>query len=485
MVPKDGKEPFRKRLVTLAKKQTVAWAVTKRQLCDLQLLLQGAFAPLDGFLCRNDYESVVHTMRLENGALWPIPIALDIDDATAEKINIGEQLMLTNGEGVALATLQVEDKWQPNLTREAEEVYGSVNPFHPGVAYLLEKTKLWYIGGRVEALHPVKDYDFSEIRLSPCEVKDKFKELGWKRIIAFQTRNPMHRVHFELTLRALQNHDAGVLIHPVVGETKPGDVDHYTRVKCYKALMKYYPKDKALLSLLPLAMRMAGPREALWHALIRKNYGCTHFIVGRDHAGPGVDQKGLAFYGHYAAQHLLKKHQEEIGINMVPFEMMQYVKNRDVYVTQNELKADDDVQSISGTEVRACLAEGREIPGWYTFQEITEILRSRYPSKHSQGLTIFFTGLSASGKSTVAQALLARILETTDRKATLLDGDLVRRHLSSELGFSKEHRDLNILRIGYVASEITKHGGIALCSPIAPYDNIRKEVRKMAHSYGA
>lgn len=308
--------------------------------------------------------------------------------------------------------------------------------------------------------------------------------MGWRRVVAFQTRNPMHRAHQELTFRAAKKVEANLLIHPSVGMTKPGDVDYYIRVRCYEALLSKYPKDTVKLSLLPLAMRMGGPREAVWHAIIRKNHGCTHFIVGRDHAGPGNDQKNKPFYGPYEAQELLRKHQNELGVTMVPFQMMVYLEDKDTYVPEDEVPDGSRVLNISGTELRRRLAEGKEIPSWFTFPEVVRELQRSYPPRHKQGFTVFFTGLSGSGKSTIANVLRVKFLEMGGRPVTLLDGDLVRKHLSSELGFSKEHRDINIRRIGYVASEITKNGGIAICAPIAPYDSVRKQVREMIHPHG-
>jgi len=295
----------------------------------------------------------------------------------------------------------------------------------------------------------------------------------------------MHRAHYELTLRASKDYDANLLIHPVVGLTKPGDIDHYTRVRCYKAILPHYPKGTAMLSLLPLAMRLAGPREAVWHAIIRKNYGCNHLIVGRDHAGPGKDSRGKPFYGPYDAQELLKKYEQELGVKMVPFKMMVYVKDLGAFVPEDEVpESSNEVLNISGTELRERLIEGRDIPDWFTFPEVLKELQKTHPPRNKQGFTVFFTGLSGAGKSTIAKALLIRLLEIGGRPVTLLDGDIVRKHLSSELGFSKEHRDINIRRIGFVASEITKNGGIAICAPIAPYDSVRKEVRNMIAPYG-
>ncbi|MDX6528417.1 MAG: sulfate adenylyltransferase [Blastocatellia bacterium] len=457
----------------------ISWDLSPRQLCDLELLLCGGFSPLRGFMSRVDYESVCSSMRLGDGTLWPIPIVLDVTEKVAKQLHQGSSIALRDPEGVMRAVLQVEDVWQPDLTSEAESVYGTTDSVHPGVSHLLHRTNTWYVGGLVEGVESPIHYDYRALRQTPAELRAEFARLGWQRVVAFQTRNPIHRAHHELTLRAIKELECNLLVHPVVGLTKEGDVDHYTRIRCYQSIMSYYPPDAAKLSLLPLAMRMAGPREALWHAIIRKNYGCTHFIVGRDHAGPGADSKGKGFYGPYDAQELLRKHEKELGVDLVPFRMMVYVSALDSYVPENEVPEGMETQNISGSDLRRRLSEGLEVPEWFTFPEVAQDLRRTHPARHKQGVTIFFTGLSGSGKSTIANALQVKLLEAVGRPVTLLDGDIVRKNLSSELGFSKEHRDINIRRIGFVASQISKNGGIAICAPIAPYDNVRKEVRAM------
>jgi sulfate adenylyltransferase len=461
-----------------------SWDLTPRQLCDLELLLNGGFSPLTGFMTRADYDSVCERMRLADGTLWPIPVTLDLPESVARDLGPGDTLALRDPEGVMLAALGVEDVWKPDRIAEAKSVFGSTNREHPGIAHLLEGTNDYYVGGTLEGIQLPAHYDFRTLRLTPAELRAEFARLGWRRVVAFQTRNPMHRAHQELTLRAAKEVEASLLIHPVVGLTKPGDVDHYTRVRCYEALLPRYPHQTAKLSLLNLAMRLAGPREAIWHAIIRKNHGCTHLIVGRDHAGPGVDSKGVPFYGPYDAQELLKQQEAELGVAMVPFKMMVYVENEDRYLPVDEVPEGVRTLSISGTELRERLADGREIPEWFSFPEVARELRRTRPPRHRQGFTVFFTGLSGSGKSTIANALLVKFLEMGGRPVTLLDGDIVRKHLSSELGFSKEHRDINIRRIGFVASEITKNGGIAICAPIAPYDSIRQENRALIEPLG-
>ncbi len=458
--------------------------LNERQLCDLELLLSGAFSPLQGFLTKADYERVCGEMRLSDGTLWPIPIMLDVSEDLAEKLSSGSNIALRDAEGVMIAALNVEDVWQPDREEEANAVFGTTNREHPGVAQLLDRTSPYYVGGTITGLSAVPHYDYKLLRHTPAEVRSEFTKLGWTKVVAFQTRNPMHRAHQELTLRAAKEIEANLLIHPVVGMTKPGDVDHYTRVRCYQALLHRYPRKTAMLSLLPLAMRMAGPREAVWHAIIRKNHGCTHLIVGRDHAGPGSDSSGQAFYGPYDAQELLQQHEAELGVAMVPFKLMVYVQDQDTYAPIDEIKEGTRTLNISGTDLRDRLARGKEIPEWFTFADVATELRRSHPPRHQQGFTVFFTGLSGSGKSTIANVLLVKFLEMGGRPVTLLDGDLVRKHLSSELGFSKEHRDINIKRIGYVASEVTKNGGVAICAPIAPYDSVRKDVRSMIQPVG-
>ncbi len=465
-------------------KEWPSWDLTGRQICDLELLMSGGFSPLRGFMTRADYEGVCKNMRLASGVLWPMPITLDVTEAFAKTLTAGSKVALRDPEGVMLAVLNVEDIWQADRKAEAEQVFGTTSTAHPGVDYLLNRGNPWYVGGKIEGLQAPSHYDFRSLRLTPAELRAELARLGWRKVVAFQTRNPMHRAHQELTFRAAKQVEANLLIHPSVGMTKPGDVDYFTRVRCYQLLIAKYPQGTAKLSLLPLAMRMGGPREAIWHALIRKNHGVSHFIVGRDHAGPGNDTNGKPFYGPYDAQQLFKKHEADIGVTMVPFNMMVYLEDEDRYIPDNEVKNGSRVLNISGTELRRRLNEGGDIPGWFTYPEVVKELRRSFPPRHKQGVTIFFTGLSGSGKSTIANVLLTKFLETGGRPVTILDGDLVRKHLSSELGFSKEHRDINIRRIGYVASEITKNGGIAICAPIAPYDATRKAVREMVEPHG-
>ena len=473
----------RRREVIGATVHAPSWDLTDRQLCDLELLLNGGFWPLTGFMNRGDYESVCRDMRLQTGAVWPIPVVLDVTEAAAEALGPGSLLALRDPEGVALAVLHVEDLYRPDREQEARMVFGTASRDHPGVAVLLDRTNPVYVGGTVEGVHLPIHVDFPELRMTPSQVRAAFKKRGWSKVVGFQTRNPMHRVHQELTVRAAAAVGARLLINPVVGPTKPGDVDHYTRVRCYKALMPRYPSDTAMLALLPLAMRMAGPREAVWHAIIRRNFGCTHLIVGRDHAGPR-DRNGRPFYRPYEAQDLLRQFEAEIGIVMVPFPMLVYVRELDAYLPEDQVPNGLTALSVSGTELRRLLKSGESLPDWITFPEVAAELRRTYRPRRGQGITIFFTGLSGAGKSTIVQVLHAKLMERGERTVTVLDGDLVRKTLSSELGFSRAHRDLNIHRIGFVASEVTRHGGIALCAPIAPYDAARKDVRAMIEPSG-
>jgi len=455
-----------------------------RQICDLEMLLNGAFSPLEGFMGTEDYESVLTNMRLADGILWPMPITLDVTEEFAESVETGDRVALRDQEGVLVATLEVDSKFVPDKNAEALAVYGSADEAHPAVHYLNSQANNVYLGGRRRGVEAPHHYDFRHLRDTPAQVRAQFEKLGWRMVVAFQTRNPMHRAHQELTFRAASDLGANLLIHPVVGMTKPGDVDHFTRVRCYEHLLDRYPEQTTMLSLLPLAMRMGGPREALWHAIIRKNYGCTHIIIGRDHAGPGQDSNGNDFYGPYDAQELLTEHAEELDISMVPFQLMVFAENRAEYIPIDQKTDVDNVLNISGTELRRRLQEGLDIPEWFSFPEVVEELRKTHPPRHKQGFTVFFTGLSGSGKSTIANALMVKLMEMGGRPVSLLDGDIVRKNLSSELGFSKEHRDLNIRRIGYVASEITRNGGIAICAPIAPYTATRRAVRESINPLG-
>ncbi len=456
-----------------------------KQQCDLEMISNGAFSPLLTFNNQKDYEEILLNNKLLTGAIWPIPIVLDVPDNFLKALDKNEHISLRNAEGFLLAILKVKEFWSPNKKDEANSVFKTIDQNHPGVDYLFNHTNSNYISGELVPIQSNKYFDFTHLRKSPQAVRDLFRSNHWKDVIAFQTRNPMHRAHFELTRLAMEQHNAKLLIHPVIGISKPGDIDHFTRVKCYQHIMKYYPEDSVELSLINLAMRMAGPKEALWHAIIRKNYGCNHIIIGRDHAGPGVDAEGRPYYQPYDAQEFISQYQEELEIKMIPFQEMVFTKNKKTFLPLDEIKKDEQIERLSGTQFKELLKQRIEIPSWYSFPEVIHELRRRYPKLHNQGLTVFFTGLSGAGKSTLANALMYKLMEMEDRPITLLDGDVVRQHLSSELGFSKEDRDIHVKRIGYVASEITKHGGVAICAPIAPYSNTRRIVRNMIDDVGS
>jgi len=461
-----------------------SWVLTARQICDLELIVNGGFSPLNGFLGLDDYESVINNLRLNDGTVWPMPIMLDVTSEFAGSVSVGESITLKDKEGFSLSVMKITHIWEPDRKRESKLVFGTNDDTHPGVDYLLNESNPVYVGGPIEGIDLPHHYDYQALRHTPEMLKKKFQDMGWEKIVAFQTRNPLHRAHVEMTLSAIKKLNAKLLIHPVVGMTKPGDVDHYTRVRCYDHVLDKYPDDTAMLSLLPLAMRMGGPREALWHAIIRKNYGCTHLIVGRDHAGPGNDKNGNPFYGPYDAQNIIEKYKDEIGIEMVPFKFLVYLPDQDSYRPIDEVSDGMRYNTVSGSELRQHLDDGTNIPSWFTYEEVAKELQSSRPPKRERGFTIFFTGLSGSGKSTLANGLLIKLLENGSRPVTLLDGDIVRTHLSSELGFSKEHRSLNVRRIGFVASEITKNKGIAICAPIAPYKNDRRFNRKLISKLG-
>ncbi|KAK3363653.1 hypothetical protein B0T25DRAFT_562642 [Lasiosphaeria hispida] len=463
-----------------------ALVLSERQLCDLELLLTGGFSPLEGFLNEKDYDGVVKENRLADGALFSIPITLDVDQESIDQLALkaGARLALRDfRDDRNLAILTIEDIYKPDKALEAKEVFGGDDE-HPAVVYLFNTAKDFYVGGKLEAINRLQHYDFVDLRYTPAELRLHFDKLGWSKVVAFQTRNPMHRAHRELTVRAARSHHANVLIHPVVGLTKPGDIDHFTRVRVYKALLPRYPNGMAVLGLLPLAMRMGGPREAIWHAIIRKNHGATHFIVGRDHAGPGKNSKGVDFYGPYDAQYAVEKYREELGIEVVPFQMMTYLPDSDEYAPIDEIAKGVRTLNISGTELRSRLRSGREIPEWFSYPEVVKVLRESHPARAQQGFTVFLTGYQNSGKDQVARALQVTLNQQGGRSVSMLLGETVRSELSSELGFSKEDRDKNIARIAFVAAELTRSGAAVIASPIAPFEQARQTARELVEKYG-
>ncbi len=460
-------------------------SLTQRQMCDLEMIATGAFSPLTGFMNRADYESVLDRMRLQDNMLWPIPICLGISAARAGALEVGQSLALRDPEGFLLAVMEIEDIWPADHEKEALQVYGTTDTTHPGVQALHGSGAEYYIGGRLEILSLPIHSDFKPLRLSPEEVRHHYRKMGWQRVVGFMTRNPLHRPQFEITLRAMRRAKANLLLLPIVGDTGPGDFDHYTRVRCYRQMERRYPPDAYLLNLLPMAVRMAGPRSALLHAIVSKNFGCTHLIVGRDHAGPPLNDPDAApVYASDAAKAMALAHSEEIGIAILPFEEMVYLPFEDEYRLAGDVPAGSQTIALSGTHIRQRVRNGRQIPDWAAFPEVVAELQKSYPPPRQQGLTLFLTGLSGAGKSTIAKVLYSRFLEIGERPVTLLDGDIVRHNLSSELTFSKEHRDINVRRIGFVASEITKNRGIAICAPIAPYAKTRNEIRTVIEAYG-
>jgi sulfate adenylyltransferase len=453
--------------------------LSERSLCDLELLAVGAYSPLDRFMSAADHQSVLDEMRLTSGYIFPIPVPLPIDDDEKAAIEVGQDIALRSPRNELLAIMRVEEIYEWDLEEVAQKAFGTTDLRHPLVAEMHRWGK-YNISGPLQVLRLPAHYDFKDLRMTPAETRAMLESFGHKNVIAFQTRNPLHRVHEELTKRATQEKDGVLLLHPVVGMTRPGDVDHFTRVRTYRALaQRYYDPDRILLALLPLAMRMAGPREAVWHALIRRNYGANHLIVGRDHAGPGKNSKGEPFYGPYDAQELVESLSEELGVEVVPFRMMVYLPDEERYEEISKIDGTTRTASISGTQVREdYLENGRELPDWFTRPEVAEILAETYPPRFRQGACVWFTGLHNSGKSTTASVLTA-LLQEHGRTVTLLDGDVVRTHFSDGLGFSKRDRDEHVRRMGYVASEIVRHGGIAICAAVSPYRATRNDVRSM------
>jgi sulfate adenylyltransferase len=458
--------------------------LTDRQRYDLEMLISGGFSPLQGFMTEEEYRSVVDTMHLPDGSLWPMPIVLDIDESREAVPAMGDDLILCDNFGNPLALMRVESIYKPQKEDEAERVFGTTDETHFGVGQLFHATGATYLGGPVTGITLPAYPDFIDMRHTPASLRELFKSRGWEKVVGFQTRNPMHRAHFEIVKRAAEEIGAKALIHPVVGMTKTGDIDYVTRVHSYKRVQESYAKEFAEVSLLPLAMRMGGPREALWHAIIRRNYGCTHFIVGRDHAGPGKDRQGKPFYEPYAAQDAVKEHEEELGITMVTPKEMVYVEERATYVPINEVAKTETIKNISGTEFREMLRRGDPIPSWFSFPEVVSEIRRLSVRDSSRGFVIFFTGLSGAGKSTVAERLHVLIRERAGREVTFLDGDVIRLNLSKGLGFSKEDRNTNIERIGFVAAEVARHGGIVIASAIAPYEAPRRANRERVSEVG-
>jgi sulfate adenylyltransferase len=458
--------------------------LSSHQLSDLTLLMNGGFSPLRGFLRRADYDSVVNEIRLQDGTIWPLPICLDVSEKMANDLETGQRMALLDGEGFMLAVLNVEEIWKPDKSVEAEKVFGTTDPAHPGVEYLFRQSGSHYVGGVIEGIQHPLHFAFRRHRHTPVEIRRLYRKLGWRRIVGFHTHNPLHRVQYEITLRAMEAAKANLLLHPIVERVKHNDIDAYTRVRCYLRIAEKYPPNMMLLSLLPLTQRMAGPREALLHAIVRKNYGCTHFIVGWRHAEPGGRGARDCFYEPGAAVKLAQSLEEALGINIIAFDEMIYAAEEDTYQSLSEIEDSIKIRQMSDHDFHERFRAGKPVPGWFTFPTVSEELRKAYPARHGQGVTIFFTGLSGAGKSTVAKVLQARFLEMGGRPVTLLDGDIVRTNLSSELGFSKEDRDINVRRIGFVASEITKNRGIAICAPIAPYASTRQTIRERIEQYG-
>ncbi len=455
-----------------------------RQISDLELLLNRSLYPLTGFLNKADYDSVVQQMRLTDGTVWPMPICLDVQEDFASTLQPGQKLALNDQEGFLLAVMTVQDIWQPDKKIEALQVYGTDDgSAHPGVQQLMEHVQTWYIGGNVEGISLPVHYDFRELRLPPSETHRRFTQFGWRKVLGFHTEEYLHCAHREMVLAAARDIGASIFLHPVVGLEYPGSLDHYTHVRCYQAFIKKFPKNMIMLGLTPLTERWAGPREALWHAIIRKNFGCSHFMVADDHGDPFARNGKNLFYPVHAAQELVADLSGETGIEMVPLERMGYLEDKASYVFLKDVD-EETVKSISSRELRHRLEWDLDIPEWFSYPEVVAELRTSFPPRSKQGFTLFLSGLSGSGKSTIARVLMVKFMEMRDRPVTLLDGDIVRHNLSSELTFSKVHRNLNVTRIGFVASEITKNGGIALCAPIAPYEESRQVNRELISRYG-
>lgn len=477
-----------RRVETLKKEalKLPAYNLNERQTYDLELLCNRAFFPLNGFMVQDDYESVLETNRLSDGSVWPIPVCLDIPGTIAEKIDIGQDISLCDSEGFLLAVMHVSDKWQPDKRKEAVKVYGTDDERrHPSVFSLFNKTHPFYIGGRLEGVHTPLHFDFTDLRRPPSEIYRIFTQNGWRNVIGFHTEKLLHCAHKEMILHAARQARANIFLQPVAGLPAPGDLDHFTTVYCYKAFVNQFPANMIMLGLLPFASRKAGPREALMQALIKKNFGCTHFMVAPDQADPFMHESGdNLFYPPGRAQQIVEEYSPEIGIEMVPLVPMAYVESRKSYLPRKQIEPGMATRDISSSRLRHCLEFDEEIPEWFSFPEVVAEMKKSYPPRHKKGFTLFMTGLSGAGKSTLARVLYVKFMEMRERPVTLLDGDIVRSNLSRELNFSREHREINVRRIGFVASEITKNRGIAICAPIAPYEESRRFNRELISQYG-
>lgn len=458
--------------------------LTDHHLCDFELLASGAFSPLEGYMVRADYEPVLDRMRMQNGTFWPLPVCLDIPEITARHLEAGQSAALRDPEGYLLAVMHIEDLWPVDHDRQALSVFGTNDMSHPGVRRLSTETGKFYIGGKLEVISLPLHYDFKLLRFNPHEVRREFKKQGWQRIVGYQTHSVIHRPQFELTLEAMRRAKANLLLLPTVGVTRTEDFNHYTRVRCYKEVVRYYPPDTTVLSLLPYGMRFAGPKEALLNAIVAKNYGCTHFVICHDHADPGNGRDGDPFYDWQVSREILGQQATNLGIDLILFDEFVYLPFEDKFSFKGNLPENTNSIKMNGADIRTRIINGRKVPPWASFPEILEELRKAFPPPSKQGFTIFLTGLSGAGKSTIAKILFSKMLEIGERPVSLLDGDIVRQNLSSELNFSKEHRDINVRRIGFVASEITKNRGIAICAPIAPYTITRREIRGSIEAHG-
>lgn len=453
-------------------------------MCDLELIATGAFSPLEGFMVRADYESVMDRMRLQDDTLWPIPICLDISETKARSLEAGQSVALRDLEGFLLAILHIEDIWPVDKSKEINSIYPKGEKNHPGIAHLEAETKGFYVGGKIEVVNLPLHYDFKQLRFSPEEIRREFRKLGWRRVVGFQTSRVIHRPQFELTLEAMRRAKANILLLPIVGVARTEDFDYYTRVRCYREVLRQYPPETNLLSLLPHFMRYAGPREAILNAIVAKNYGCTHFVVGHMHAAHTNQQKKGGSRSKQAETKLINDVSEDLGVKILHFKEMVYLPFEDEHRLKDKVPKSAKTISMNGNDIRNRILSGRKVPGWASFPEVLDELRKTYPPPSAQGFTVFLTGLSGAGKSTIARVVFSKMLEIGKRPVTLLDGDIVRQNLSSELSFSKEHRDINVRRIGFVASEITKNRGIAICAPIAPYENTRSEIRRAIETHG-
>jgi sulfate adenylyltransferase len=455
-----------------------------KQICELELLLNGALSPLTGYMNQAERHSVLSGMKLPDGLFWPRPVMLVVSEKAAQNLAAGQTVALRDSEGVMPAILHISEVWPADPEAEMALAEASGVP----LARTQAEAGQFYVGGRLEGVTLPPRHDFLNLRLTPAEMREQFARLGWRKVMAYQPSQALHRPQYEFLLRTAMQQEANLLIHAVAGSDPVLESGHFALVRACQALMPRLPASTSMLALNPMTPWAAGPRKTLLKAIMARNYGCSQLVTGGETVLESLHKESSQRRGqdtpNLSSDTVYAVAKESLGVTLLPFPRMVYVEDRDEWLPEETVPADTRSESMSGAELTRRLMQNIKVPEWFSFPEVLDEMRKAYPPRKQQGFTVFFTGLSGSGKSTIARALTVRLMEMGGRRVSLLDGDIVRTHLSSELGFSKAHRDINIRRIGFVASEITKHGGTAICAPIAPYQATRRAVRSMIEEWG-